>query len=335
MKKGIKMRKILVLLVVMIFFSSIMLTGCGSSSSNNRDIVIWTSGEDYRNEFYLSSLKEQFPDYNITLEYMNSSSIAAKIKEEGEKAQVDIICSEEYGYLYMIEDQLAELKSFDFSEFFEDIVPASHKFTPELKNGGCIIINKEVLDDKGVPVPASYDELLDPMYRDLISMPSPASSGTGYMFLRQLVNEWGEDTTFEYFEKLSDNILQYTSSGSGPINALVQGEVGIGLGMTAQAVTEINEGVNLDIVFFEEGSPFSMYGNAIMAKSADRQEVQDVFNYLATELCKQNNERYFPDQIYKDFAPEVDGFPKNINYGDMSNDTLEEKERLLEKWIFS
>lgn len=313
-----------------------VLSGCGAGgSAESKNVVIWTSGEDYKNEYYLSSLKEKFPDYNITLEYMNSSTIAAKVKEEGEKAAVDIICSEEYGYLYMIEDQLAPLDDFDFSAFLDDIVPESHKFAPELKNGGCVILNKKVLEDKGAAVPTSYADLLDPQYKGLISMPSPASSGTGYMFLRQLTNEWGEEEAFVYFEKLTENILQYTSSGSGPVNALVQGEVGIGLGMTSQAVTETNAGVDLDIVFFEEGSPFSMYGNAIMAKSADRQAVKDVFHYLATDLCKGNNERFFPDQIYKDFVPEVEGYPQNINYGDMSNDTLEEKERLLSLWNFS
>lgn len=313
-----------------------VLSGCGSNkNAESKDVVIWTSGEDYKNEYYLNSLRERFSNYNITLEYMNSSTIAAKVKEEGDKAAVDIICSEEYGYLYMIEDQLAVLEDFDFSVFLDDIVPESRKFTPELKNGGCVILNKKVLEDKGAAIPTSYEDLLDPQYKGLISMPSPASSGTGYMFLRQLVNEWGEEEAFAFFERFSENVLQYTSSGSGPVNALVQGEVGIGLGMTSQAVVEISEGVDLDIAFFEEGSPFSMYGNAMMSKSAGRQAVKDVFNYLATDLCKGDNERYFPDQIYKDFAPTVEGFPKNIHYGDMSNDTLAEKERLLSRWSFS
>lgn len=56
----------------------------------------------------------------------------------------------------------------------------------------------------------------------------------------------------------------------------MQGEVAIGLGMTSQAVKEINRGVPLEIIFFAEGSPFSMYGNAILSKSADRPEVRDV-----------------------------------------------------------
>ena len=311
--------------------------GCSNAgkSGSDKSIVIWTSGEDYKNQYYLGELEKKFPDYDFTLEYMNSSTIAAKVMEEGENCSCDIILSEEYGYLYKCEDHLAELKDFDFSKFLDGIVPESHKFTPEVKNGGCVILNPKVLESKGVEKPQSYEDLLDPKYEGLISMPSPTSSGTGYMFLRQLTNEWGEEKAFEYFEAFSKNVLQYTSSGSGPVNALVQGEAGIGLGMISQAVNEIKEGVDLEIVFFEEGAPYSMYGNAVLASSADRECVMEVFNYLATDLCRGDNERYFPDQIFKDYIPDVEGFPKNVDYGNMSNDTLDEKDRLLAKWTFS
>ena len=85
----------------------------------------------------------------------------------------------------------------------------------------------------------------------MISMPNPKSSGTGYMFCKALVNEWGEEKALEYFDKLSENILSYTSSGSGPINALIMKEAAIGLGMTPQAVAKINEGqAQLKIKYF-------------------------------------------------------------------------------------
>ena len=325
------------LLMVLVLGTCLLtFSGCGNNSKQaDNSIVIWTSGEDYKNQYYLDELEKQFPDYDFTLEYMNSSTIAAKVMEEGKNCSCDIILSEEYGYLYQCEEYLAELQDFDFSMFLDDIVPESHKFTPEVKNGGCIILNPEVLKSKGVEKPQSYHDLLDPKYEGMISMPSPASSGTGYMFLRQLTNEWGEDQAFQYFEDFSKNVLQYTSSGSGPVNALVQGEAGIGLGMISQAVNEIKEGVDLEILFFDEGAPYSMYGNAVLASSADRENVMEVFQYLATDLCKGDNERYFPDQIFKDFIPDVEGFPQDVDYGDMSNDTLEEKERLLAKWTFS
>lgn len=310
------------------------LSGCGGNQKREK-ITIWTSGEDYKNENYLTQCQEKFPNYDITLEYMTSSSMAAKVIEEGANCSCDIILSEEYGYLDKCQDYLVELTDFDFSVFMDEIVPDSRKYTPEVKNGGCIIINPKVLEEHQLPVPASYEDLLNPAYKGLISMPSPTSSGTGYMFLRQLVNEWGEDEAFEYFEKFSEHVLQYTSSGSGPVNALIQGEAAIGLGMTSQAVTEINQGVDLQIVFFQEGSPYSMYGNAVLSKSADRPCVMEVFQYLATDLCKDNNQKFFPDQVFKDFKPEIEGFPQNIHYGDMSNDTLAEKERLQAKWSFN
>ncbi len=329
MKKLIRSLSLALALMLMLAVFS----GCGNAE--NKTVTIWTSGEDYKNEYYLTECQKKFPDYDITLEYMNSSTIAAKVIEEGDKCSCDIILSEEYGYLYKCEDRLATLSGFDFSIFLDELVPDSHKFTPEVKNGGCIIVNPHVLASKGLPTPSCYEDLLDPRYKGLLSMPSPASSGTGYMFLRQLTNEWGEDEAFAYFEKFSENVLQYTSSGSGPVNALVQGEAAIGLGMTSQAVVEKNAGVNLEILFFEEGSPYSMYGNAVLKSSADRQEVMDVFNYLAVDLCKGNNERYFPDRIFKDFAPTVEGFPSDVRYGNMSNNTLSEKERLQAKWTFN
>ncbi len=328
------MKKIFIAAICLL---AMLIVGCGGeqSSSTKKTVKIWTSGEDYKNEYYLTECQKKFPDYDISMEYMNSNTIAAKILDEGDKVDCDIVLSDEYGYLEKCADKLAVLKDFDYSIFLYDIVPASHRYTPECKNGGCIIINRAVLEKNNLPAPKSYKDLLDPRYKNLISMPNPASSGTGYMFLRQLVNEFGEDAAFDYFAKLTENILQYTSSGSGPVNALVQGEVAIGLGMTSQAVEEINQGVPLEIIFFAEGSPFSMYGNAILAKSYDRPEVRDVFNYLATDLCKGNNEKFFPDQIFKDFAPTIKNYPTNIHYGNMKDDTLAEKERLLSKWTFS
>lgn len=327
-------RKILLVLLAFLTACTAILT-CGCSKSDAESVVIWTSGEDYRNEYYLSELQKKFPDYDISLEYMNTSTIAAKVIEEGESCECDIILSEEYGYLTKCEPYLAELKDFDFSAYLPEVVPASHKFTPEYKNGGCVILNTKVLKDKNLPEPTSYDDLLDPAFKGLISMPSPASSGTGYMFLRQLTNEWGEDRAFEYFAKLTDNILAYTSSGSGPVNALVQGEVAVGLGMTMQAATEISQGVELKIVFFEEGSPHSLYGNSVLSDSAERPEVMEVFNYLSTELCRGNNEKFCPEQVFKDLKPTMEGFPTEIPAGNMANDTQEEKERLLKKWTFS
>jgi iron(III) transport system substrate-binding protein len=310
--------------------------GCSTKKANNDDksVLIYSSAEEYRNSFMQEDLNNHFPDYDITIEYMTSGGQAAKLKAEGTNTEADISYDLEYGYIDKLRDVLANLDEYDNSMYVTELLDSQNQAFPEYRNGGCIAINPEILAEKGLPEPTSYKDLLNPMYKGLISMPSPKSSGTGYMFLKSLVNEWGEDEAFEYFKELAPNVLQFTSSGSGPVNALIQGEAAIGLAMTAQAVTEINNGVNLEIKFFEEGSPASMYAMAIIKGKEDRQAVKDVFKYLNQTLSPKDKELFLPEKIYNDRDFVIENYPINVKYADMSNNTSEEKTRLLNKWEF-
>ena len=237
----------------------------------------------------------------------------------------------------MLTDYLADLSYFDFSIFVDDMNDSSKKYVGEVRNSGAIVLNTELLNEKGLSEPTSYEDLIKPEFKGLLSMPNPKSSGTGYMFLRNLTNAWGEDKAFVYFDKFAENIVQFTSSGSGPIKALVQKEAAVALGMTAQAVTMINEGAPLKIIFFEEGVPFSQYGHA-MTKKAESKEtyetIKEVFDYLVKEVTPACDALYFPEQVFVDKVFTLPNYPTEIPYGDMSNNTTEEKTRLLGKWMY-
>lgn len=309
-----------------------MLIGCGSSKE---EILIYSAGEDYKIAYMQERLNEQFPDYDITIEYMSTGNMAAKLLSEGSATDCDIVHDMEYGYMAQLdaENAFADLSSYNTSMYTEDVIQ-SKNYLVECRVGGAIIVNTEILKEKGLNKPSSYEDLLKPEYKGFISMPNPKSSGTGYIFLKGLVNAWGEEQAFEYFEKLTPNVLQYTSSGSGPVNALVQGEVAIGLGMTSQAVTQINEGAPLEILFFEEGSPYTIYGQSIAAGKDERESVKEVFNFIVNTLTYETVENFYPEKIYKDIDYKMDNYPENITYSDMSNNGIEEKERLLEKWVY-
>jgi iron(III) transport system substrate-binding protein len=309
--------------------------GCSSNKAkNDKSVLIYSSAEEFRNSYMQEELNKHFPNYDITIEYMTSGSQAAKLKAEGSNTEADISYDLEYGYIDKLRDVLANLDEYDNSMYLPELLDSKNQAFPDYRNGGCIAINPKILEEKGLPLPTSYKDLLDPMYKGLISMPSPKSSGTGFMFLKSLVNSWGEEEAFEYFSKLAPNVLQFTSSGSGPVNALVQGEAAVGLAMTAQTVTEINNGVNLEIRFFDEGSPYSMYAMGIIKGKEDKQSVKDVFNYFNETLSAKDKELFVPEKIYNDRDFDIKNYPKNVKYADMSNNTSEEKTRLLNKWEF-
>ena len=304
-----------------------------AAAQDNR-VVIYSGAEEYRNEYFLQRLTQEFPQYDITIEYMPTGNLAAKLAAEGTDTDIDIIYDLDYSYAGLVEEYLCDLSEYDQTIFVEDAIAPSGRYLPETRNGGAIIINPEVLTEKGLEEPTCYEDLLKPEYKGLISMPDPKSSGTGYMFVKSLVNAWGEEEAFDYFSELGENILQFTSSGSGPVNALVQGEAAIGLGMTAQAVTQINEGADLKLLFFEEGSPYSLYGYAMPEGKQENPAVKEVFDFFYNTLVKEDKELFYPEQIYKDITFEIENYPTDIPYADMSDNTTEEKQRLLENWEF-
>ena len=320
------------IMMLLISICAVILAGCGT---DKKSVLIYTSVEDYILEDLTARLDEEFPDYDITIEYMSTGNHAAKLLAEGINSECDITFNLEYGYLTQLSQNnfLADLSDYDMSIYCEDTLE-SDDYIIQGRNGGAIIVNTDILKEKGLDEPTCYEDLLKPEYKDLISMPNPKSSGTGYMFLKSLVNAWGEEKAFEYFEKLTENVLQYTSSGSGPVNALLQGEVAIGLGMTSGAVIKINEGSPLKILYFEEGSPFCLYGQSIIAGKEEKPHVKEVFDFLINTYNYECNEKFYPEQIFIDTIYSVDNYPQDIVYSDMSNNTIDEKNRLLDKWKY-
>lgn len=322
-------------------FATLSLIGILTSlvaCNSKQKIVIYTSTEDYNIAFMQKCLDKQFPDLNIIIEYNSTSNIAAKIIEEGSSSECDIVYGEEYGYLEkMIASGVLDSieGDYDLSKYMDDTVPSSHNkyVLPCVRSGGGIIINNHVLEEKGLVKPTSYQDLLNPSFKSLVSMASPKSSGTGYMFLYSLVKAWGEETALKYFDDLTPNILSYTTSGSGPVNALVNREVAVGFGMVSQAVTKINDGISeLEILFFEEGAPCNLYGNAIVKGKKANKHVKDVMDYLDSFYTNESNKLYYPEPVIKGADYQVPNFPTNIIYSDMTGNNLDAKEALLAKW---
>jgi iron(III) transport system substrate-binding protein len=323
---------------ILYFASVLFLLGLAFSckKAENNSVIIYTSTEDFRTEHMQELLTEKFPDYDITIQTLSTGNHAAKLKAEGTETEADIILNLETGYMEGLQDILADLSSYNLSEFLPELVPPSKRFLPWDKSSGAVVINRSKLESLNLPVPASYQDLLKPDYKGLISMPNPKTSGTGYMFLVSLINAWGEDAAFNYFDSLAQNILQFTTSGSGPVNALIQGEVAIGLGMTLTAVNAINtRGVPLEMLFFAEGAPNITTSFGIIKGKETRSAVKEVFEFTMTKLLKDDKELYCPEAIMVNQQVNILNYPKNIPYAKMDGVyDLSLKERLLERWKY-
>jgi len=313
-----------------------MLAGCGQGSTSVKPkVIIYTSIEEYRIDYLSQRLEETLPQYDVEIIFVSTGSHIAKLLADGPSTECDITHSLSYSYLQQLDGKgyLADLSSYDRSIYDDDVV-AGPDYLPQERGSGAILINTQLLSQLGLAEPTCYQDLLKPEYRGLISMPDPKASSTGYMFYKSLVNAWGLAAALDYFDQLTANILQYTESGSGPLNALVEGKAAIGLGTTATAVAQINKGSPIRIAFFAEGAPYAVYGQAIIKGKESKPEVRDVFAFLVNTFNYENCRLYMPEKLYKDRSFTLTSYPTDIHYADMSNDTIAEKERLLAAWKY-
>ena len=66
-----------------------------------------------------------------------------------------------------------------------------------------------LLEEKGLKVPKTWEEIVDPKYKDEIIMANPAVSGTSFANVKGLIDKYGEEKAWEYFKKLNDNVKFY------------------------------------------------------------------------------------------------------------------------------
>lgn len=324
--KKIKMKKKIILLMVTL---TLLVTGC---SNNDDRIVIYTSMEEERNQVLKEQIKENFPEKDIVVQYMATGNSAAKIKNEGTDVEADIVLDLETAHMVNVADNFADLSQIDTSIYLDGVNTASNYLT-WVKYTMNLIIDKDYFNEHNLSIPRTYDDLLKKEYKDLIAMPDPKTSGTGYAFYLNVVNIKGEKEAIEYFKELKNNLREFTTSGSGPTNLLKQGEIAIALGMTAQGVTGINEGYNFEIVELESGSPYNTTSCGIIKGRETNEDVIEVFNWLINDYGKFDKENYMPDIILKNQENKMPNYPTNLKDADMTGiDSTDTKTKLTEKW---
>ena len=305
--------------------------------SEGNAIIIYSSMEQFRGEELQKQLNEKFPDLHVMVMYVPTAKSAAKISVEKDQSDADIIVGLESSYMEKIKDQLADIKGRSTLDYLDGLRPEDHgnKYVTWERQAGAFIINTDVMKKHNLPIPHTYQDLLKQEYYNLIAMPDPKSSGTGYFFYKSLVNTMGEEKALDYIDQLEYYVKQFTESGSGPIKLLIQGEVGIGLGLTFQAVKQINEGSPFEIIYPPEGSPYSLTGTALMKHSADKEDVNKVFDFIINDFLVYDKEHFSTEIILKNQKITIPNYPDEIPYADMHGiEDINEKERLLDLWKY-
>ena len=139
--------------------------------------------------------------------------------------------------------------------------------------------NKGLLAEKGIDVPTSWDDLLNPKLKGLVAVANPATSGTAYAYISTIV-QLKKDEGFDYLKEASKNIAQYTKSGSAPGRMAGSGEIVVGVLMLQDAYLIQQQGFDLELSSPSEGTGYALEPAAMLKGGPDQVEAKMFIDYI-------------------------------------------------------
>lgn len=271
--------------------------------------------------------------------FLSSGPALSRIEAEANRPQADVwfgapsenhILAKERG----LTEAFVPTTAGDLKDNFKDAEGFWHAvYTNPLAIG----VRTDILEKRGAPVPASWEDLKNPAYKGLIQMPSPQSSGTAYSVILTLSELWGEDKAYEYLAALNPNIQTYTQSGTAPSGALGVGETPIALQFSPGFLKLVDEGFPVKVIFPTEGVGAEVSAMSILKGAPNPEEAQKFVEWMTSakgqeELSKAKT--YFMP-IRSDVSAGA-GVPSLDEIKLVSYDPAfasDNRERLVDRWV--
>jgi len=163
----------------------------------------------------------------------------------------------------------------------------------------------------GLPQPTSWNDLLDPVYKDHLVMPNPNSSGTGFLTVSSWLQLMGEDAAWDYMDALHQNMARYTHSGSKPCRLAAAGEYPIGISFAFRGAKLKGKGAPLELILPEEGVGWEVEASGIIKTTEKLEAAQTLMDWHISPAAMAVYNDYLPILAIPEVAKPVEHFPEN------------------------
>ena len=200
---------------------------------------------------------------------------------------------------------------------------------------GAICFNTIEAEKHGLPKPSKWSDLTDPVYKGHVTMPNPASSGTGFLDVSSWIQIWGEEQAWAYMDKLHENVALYTHSGSKPCKQAASGEYTVGISWPFRGAKLKSKGAPIDIIIPEEGIGWEMQAVAIMTGTKNVDDARTFIDWTVTAPAMEIYASRYSVVAMPVMIKKWDHFPPEVQDRMINNDFVwaaNNKDRLVAEW---
>lgn len=197
------------------------------------------------------------------------------------------------------------------------------------------LVSNDVLAEKNLEAPKTWEDLADPKYKGEIIMASPAISGTQYAILNGTIQAYGEEKGWEVWKGINENVDFYAQGGGEPGPKCAAGEFGIAVLAMTGGTFAMEAEYPVTAVYPEDMIPWTPAPIAIFKNSQNKDAAKVFVDYF---LSKEGQEA-LREADARIMARGDVAIPEAIGTVDteklIDQDVLlfgSQREALLEKW---
>jgi iron(III) transport system substrate-binding protein len=187
----------------------------------------------------------------------------------------------------------------------------------------------------GLAKPQSWFDLLDPSLRGKITMPHPASSGTGYFHVSAWIQMFGEDKAWAFMDRLHDNIAFYAHSGSQPCKQAAAGEFPLGISAEISAADARHKGAPIEGLLMKEGGGWEMDTAAILRGTKNLEAARRLMDFAASRKANELYATFVSQVAMPGIQSNIPDYPAGVAESMIKNDfawASANRARILAEW---
>ena len=328
------------------FLSLAAITLClaaGTAAAQKTQLLVYTALETDQLKAYQEGFNKVHPDIEIKWVRDSTGVITAKLLAEKGNPQADAVMGVAASSLALL-DKNGMLQP--YAPLNLDAIMSQYR---DKKNppawfgmdvwGATVCFNTVEAQKRNIPKPETWKDLTKPIYKGMIVMPNPASSGTGYFDVTAWLSLFGDDNGkgggWKYMDALHENIMQYTHSGSKPCVMAGNGEAVIGISFEYRANTIKAKGGPIELIFPKEGLGWDLEAFAIHKGTKKLDAAKKLADWASSKDAMMLYGKNFAITAQPGVAAPLANVPKDYEARLVKMNfewAAENRERILDEW---
>jgi iron(III) transport system substrate-binding protein len=242
-----------------------------------QQVVLYSSNNTETIETALEVVHKKLPNLKVQQVTGGTGTLMKRIQAESGNARGDIMWSGGFGTLGAYKAYFEPYKAPELAS-----TPAEYRGPDNLWIGtnvhvGVIMVNTSRL--KGLPMPKTWTDLMDPRWKGKFALTDPSRSGTAYMLIYGLLRQFGLDG----LNKIASNAVITGSSGA-TYKGVATGEYAAGLTIEYAAQEFIAGGQKeIKLIYPSEGTYLAPEGMVLIKGAKNMDAAKAFYNALMSK----------------------------------------------------